>query len=499
MAVVPLVYGTTVQLGPGTVEVDVRPAVTGSTRLALPPLGAIQAPTHAVPARVDLELREIDVLEAIETDAGPDGLTAQDARPLVEAAIRVDLRAALFTLGWTLALTAALCGLVAAAAFPGRRSWRRLLAGAVIGPASVAVLVVPVALSFDPDAFVTEPELSGQLGSAEQLLNRVGTLETPFGSVGSRTRVLSERLAGLYSATITDRIARAEGEVVLLHVSDLHLNAVGLSLARDLAESFDVDAVLDTGDITSFGFEPEADFTEQLAGIDVPYYLVPGNHDSEAVRRRLAASDDVILLDDDVVDVEGVRILGVADPTVTALRRIPRDELNETYRDQFGRTSRLVDRERPDLLAVHNPVQARPVIGDVGAVAAGHLHRSEIEVVDGTVIAVVGSSGATGVGNLLVDESEPYRFQLLRFVDGELVAVDQLELRGAGGDLRLDRRLIDPDEPDVSEASLTDEEVDEPSREEVEPEELDRVTSSTSTTGLRGDDQDDQGSERPGG
>jgi hypothetical protein len=132
-------------------------------------------------------------------------------------------------------------------------------------------------------------------------------------------------------------------------------------------------------------------------------------------------------------------------------------------------------------------------------VAAGHLHRSEIEVVDGTVIAVVGSSGATGVGNLLVDESEPYRFQLLRFVDDELVAVDQLELRGAGGDLRLDRRLIDPDEPDEPEPALTDEEVDEPSREEVEPEQLDRVTSSTTTAGLRSDDEDDTGPERPGG
>ena len=201
-----------------------------------------------------------------------------------------------------------------------------------------------MALSFDPDAFVTEPELSGQLGSADQLLTRVGTLDTPFGSVGSRTKVLSERLAGLYSATVTDRIDRADGEVVLLHVSDLHLNSVGLSLARDLAESFGVDAVLDTGDITSFGFEPEAAFTEQLAGIDVPYYLVPGNHDSEAVRRRLAASDDVILLDDEAVDIDGVTVLGMADPTVTALRRIPRDELDETYRSQFSTTRQLVER-----------------------------------------------------------------------------------------------------------------------------------------------------------
>ena len=345
----------------------------------------------------------------------------------------------------------------------------------------MGVLVLPAAIGFDQQAFEDAPQLTGQLGSIEDLVARVGSLETPFGSVQSRTQVLSERIAGLYSAAITDEIDRSDGEVVLLHVSDLHLNAVGLSLARDLARSFDVDAVVDTGDITSFGFEPEARFVDELAGFQVPYYLVAGNHDSESVRRRLAESPDVISLDDEAVDIAGLRVLGIPDPTVTALRRIPRETLDRQYRDQFDTTEELVRSEDPDLVLVHNPVQLRPVLGQIPAAAAGHLHETRLEVVDGTVVAIVGSSGATGVGDLLVDEEAPYRFQLLRFVDERLVAVDQIELLGAGGDFELDRRLIRPDAAETDGAALS-EEVDEPPRSEIDQEDLDRVTSTLPTT-----------------
>ncbi len=481
LALTPLLFGPTVRLGPGTIEASIRPAPSGGTELSLPPLGAISAPTHRAPVRLGIELRELDVLGAMDPALRPDVVSASDPLPVIEAAVSDDLGAALARLALVLGGTAAACGAIAALAFPARRSPGRVLAGAAIGVTAVGVLVLPAAIGFDQQAFEDAPQLTGQLGSIEDLVARVGSLETPFGSVQSRTQVLSERIAGLYSAAITDEIDRSDGEVVLLHVSDLHLNAVGLSLARDLARSFDVDAVVDTGDITSFGFEPEARFVDELAGFQVPYYLVAGNHDSESVRRRLAESPDVISLDDEAVDIAGLRVLGIPDPTVTALRRIPRETLDRQYRDQFDTTEELVRSEDPDLVLVHNPVQLRPVLGQIPAAAAGHLHETRLEVVDGTVVAIVGSSGATGVGDLLVDEEAPYRFQLLRFVDERLVAVDQIELLGAGGDFELDRRLIRPDAAETDGAALS-EEVDEPPRSEIDQEDLDRVTSTLPTT-----------------
>src|SRR5690606_3397627 len=125
-----------------------------------------------------------------------------------------------------------------------------------------------------------------------------------------------------------------------------------------------------------------------------------------------------------MVEIEGITVLGVADPTETALRRIPREQIDETYRGQFPSTRRLVRDLEPDLLMVHNPVQARPALGEVDTVVAGHVHTTRFEVVDGTVVAIVGSSGATGVGDLLTEDDNPYAFQLLRYVDRRLVAID---------------------------------------------------------------------------
>lgn len=465
VVLVSMLYSPSVQVGPGTIDARIRPSMRGSTELAVPPLGAVRARTHLAPVTLGLELRRVDVLEVVGSADDQDPRALDDPFGLIEAQVRDDIGPALAQMAWRLLVLACLVGTGAALAFPGHRSVRRVAAGAAIGPATVILMLLPVAASYDADAFERSPELVGDLGSAPQLLARVGSLETRFGSVESRVRVLSSRIADLYSATITDEIASADGEVVLLHVSDLHLNAVGLALARQLADSFDVDAVVDTGDITSFGFEPEAAFLDLFDGFGVPYYLVAGNHDSAAVREHLRDNPDVTLLDGDVVDVAGLKILGLSDPTDTALRRIPRATLDRQYRAQFAQTTALVAKERPDLLLVHNPVQARPAYGEVPSIAAGHLHESRIEVIDGSILTIVGSSGATGLGNLFTDTSDNYEFELLRYRDGTLVAVDQIRLVGADGDFVLHRIRID--DPTDTTGDVDDDGIDEPPLEEV--------------------------------
>ena len=474
LVLVTLAFRATTSVGPGAIQARFAPTLDGGTELSVPPLGWVRAETHAAPVRLRFELRELDLLDAIgpDDDLGIEGIE-QEVYDDIPGAIR---QLALFAVGG-----AALAGLAAALAFPGRRSLSRLAVGAVLGPVTVGALVAPAAIGFSPERFEEQPQLAGPLRSAPELLQQVGSLQTRFGSVESRTQVLAERITGLYSAAVTGDISRSDGEVVLLHVSDLHLNAVGLSLAQDLARNFEVDAVVDTGDITSFGFGLEAGFVELLEGFEVPYYVVAGNHDSEEVRAQLARSDAVRYLDGEVVDIGGVKVLGVGDPTVTALRDIPPEQIERTYRRQYPSTRRLVRAEQPDLLLVHSPVQARPVVGDVPVVAAGHLHRNTFEVVDGSVLTVLGSSGAAGLENLLVDEGQPYRFQLLRFLDGELVAIDQIELRGADGDFFLERRLIGPEEEETDGDALT-EQVDEPSLEEVDSEDLEQLPTSSSSS-----------------
>ncbi|HTO00365.1 MAG TPA: metallophosphoesterase family protein [Microthrixaceae bacterium] len=477
LILVPLVFRSEAKLGPGTFSASISPAMRGTTQLGVPPLGSLSANTHSAPVRLNFELREVDLLDAIDPLNKP-GIEG------IEAEVRDDLGQALVHMALVLGGVSILVGLGAAAVFPGRRSIGRLGAGALIAPLVVTALVAPAAWGFDAEKLEKSPELNGPLGSAQTLFAKVGSLDTRFGSVSSRTEVLAAKITGLYSAATTSEISRSDGEVALLHVSDLHLNSVGLALARDLANRFGVDAVIDTGDITSFGFEPEATFVETLDGFSMPYYLVAGNHDSEGVRRQLAQSDAVTYLDGETAQVGDVKILGIGDPTVTALRTIPKDRLDRTYRAQFKSTEELVRREKPDLLMVHNPVQLKPVLGKVPAAAAGHLHQTKLEVIDGTVVAIVGSSGATGLGDLLVEADAPYRFEILRFQNGELVAVDEITLNGAAGDFTLQRRLIETEAADTAD-QLPDSGPGEPSLEQMEaenPEALDAVTSTTTSS-----------------
>jgi hypothetical protein len=85
---------------------------------------------------------------------------------------------------------------------------------------------------------------------------------------------------------------------------------------------------------------------------------------------------------------------------------------------------------------------ASAVAGEVPLVLAGHLHRSVLSADQGTIVAVVGSTGATGLGSLTVEAELPYVAQVLRFREGELVAIDTIELRGTTGDFTVQRTLI---------------------------------------------------------
>lgn len=494
----PLVFKASAQLGPGTVETSLRPTWSGGTELALPPFGAIDAPTHRAPVHVKVELREVDVLSTLGTSGNPE--QPGDVARIIEDEVRDDLGAAVRRIAAQLVLIAAACGLIAALCFPGRRTFGRVAAATIGSPLLVILFASPAAIGFDEQAFVESPTFTGQLASADELLSRVGSLETRFGSVQSRAKVLSERLAGLYSATLNDDIARSDGELTLLHVSDLHLNAVGLALGRDFAEQFGAQAVVDTGDFTSFGFAPEGEFLDQLAGFDIPYILVAGNHDSQEIRDQLAASDQIIYLDGESTEVDGLKISGIADPTQTALKRIPRDEIRRQYEAQFPLVERLVARERPDLLLVHHALAAKTVMGKVPVVAAGHIHKSRTEIVDGTVVAIVGTSGANGLGNLLVDEDAPYEFELLRFIDNTLVAIDNIKVNSNDGSFELSRKLIRPTDLDGSEEnelSSTEDEGETPSLEDLSQGQIDQVTTtlpipgatpaSSSTTSVAGD------------
>jgi len=185
-------------------------------------------------------------------------------------------------------------------------------------------------------------------------------------------------------------------------------------------------------------------FGDLVGTMSVPYLLVPGNHDSGENRRALAGVHNVQLLDGTVAEVEGIRILGVGDPTFTATNQVSTDEAAVIKRAKAPDVAARVDAVHPDVLAVHDPVLGEASEGHVPLIVAGHLHKNEAARKLGTLVLTVGSTGATGLGSFTVDTGSPYEAELLHFVGHDLVAVDRIDLHGVGGAFRVERQVVPP-------------------------------------------------------
>lgn len=450
LTLLPLLGTSTSRVGPGEVAIGFRPSAQGRTTLALPPLGRLSAATHTGPVELRLELRSLDVASLLDESGRADtGAVADRIREDLPRAVRDTVVRSL--------VVAALVGSLAAAVLPHRRL-RTVSGGALLGAVTAGALMASTLPGFDSSEF-DEVTFQGSLSSGTRLLDTVtGGRSSP---VGQRLDTLSDKLAGLYSSTMESDVVATEGETVILHISDLHLNPLGVELARRLATSFDVDAVIDTGDTTSFGTPFEGRFADLIGDFGVPYYYVAGNHDSLANRAAISAAPGVTSIDRRIVRVGPVRILGFDDPVVTTAEHVERAERERIEAEAAPELQALVDARTPDLVAVHNPVILRDVVGTTPVAIAGHIHRFELGASKGTVLAVVGSTGATGLGSLLSESDQPYAAQVLRFSGRDLVAVDQVEVVGTSGDLVVRRHVVTAADRDADDADFIGRDVEE--------------------------------------
>jgi predicted phosphodiesterase len=328
-------------------------------------------------------------------------------------------------------------GAIAGSLLGGRRLWGAVAGGAGAIAFAVAGLLA-VWIGYRVDSF-REPIYTGALQRAPAV---VGAVKREFGNLqGMRGRL--EVLAGQISQltdVATGPVPVADpSEVRILHVSDIHLNPMGVELARNLANTFAVAAVVDTGDLTSYGIDVESRIGDLVDQFDVPYYFVPGNHDSPANRKALARHRNITVLDGTVADVGGVRILGVADPGFTGLDGITHREAVAMREDHAGAVGELVRQDEPDVLAVAGLALAHDATGKVPLVICGDIHKRSEDVVGGTRLLTVGSTGATGLGSFTRDDDRSYEAEVLHFVHGSLKALDYVTVKGPSGAFNVDR------------------------------------------------------------
>jgi predicted phosphodiesterase len=416
-------------IGPFDASLAFRP-VGGGAQVAVPPLGAITADVYDGPLRLDIQLQRVDQERARALATDPVRLAGVVDR------VSADLRSAVTRLVWTTAAIA-----VAGAALTSlvvlRRRKEPLIAGGVTAVLLLGTAGLGVA-TWRPEA-LSSPTYTGLLVNANSLIGNAEDIVARFDAYRASLEDLVANVGSLYSALSTlPAPGGTDDSVVLLHVSDLHLNPAGFDLVQQVVDQFDVDAVLDTGDITDWGSQPENRLITRVGTVGVPYVYIRGNHDSAATARLISEQPNATVLNGEAATVAGISIVGVPDPRFTPDKSTGDDEAPEEVLVNSGEALAEVAEalpEPPAVALVHDPRQAPPLDGVVPLVLAGHTHDREVSTLeDGTLLMVEGSTGGAGLRGLQGEEPTPLSCTVL-YLDpdtGELRAYDEITLGGLG-------------------------------------------------------------------
>ena len=462
---------TTATVGPLQAEVSVVPSLRPGVHVLLPPAGEVDFGTHLAPFAVQARIAEVDLEGARALISSPANLRALRATA-PEDLRRATVRAALTTAGCSFAGALVLSVLVY------RRRWFRIahVASAV---AAVLVTVGGVGLwSFDPDK-LAQPRFTGLLGQAPYISGQASSLLQRLESYRSGLADIVSGVTTLYASSDRLPVLPAEDDVVpVLHVSDIHLNPLGFDLVQRLVRQFQVEVVVDTGDITTWGTEVESSLLSRIKNVGVPYVFVRGNHDSKRTQQAVAQNPNAVVLDGDVREVKGIVFAGIGDPRFTPdtnapIRDAPPSPSGSPSPSPSGSSSRpagssaavpptptpspsppspapaetgvasprgeglgsadpevragarLLDliqgwnARNPDrpvaVAAVHEPYAVPPLLGSVPLVLAGHLHSRSVRLdPSGTRVMIEGSTGGAGISSTSIHS----------ITDGEPVPLD---------------------------------------------------------------------------
>ncbi|ACQ79971.1 metallophosphoesterase [Beutenbergia cavernae DSM 12333] len=244
------------------------------------------------------------------------------------------------------------------------------------------------------------------------------------------------------TAPDADADAAEDGEpdvATILMVSDLHCNVGMAPVIAEAVRQSGATLVLNLGDTTMGGSGVEAMCVDALAeAIDgeVPIVVADGNHDSALTMEQERAAGE-ILLDGDVLEIQGIRILGDRDPRLTTITDREEFETKAEMGERLGDVACAAqeDDAAVDLLAIHDPYVGAGVMetGCVPLQLSGHLHRRVGPLQQGLgVLYVMPSTGGASSGTLTIGPlNAPATMTVLRFDRTTRTAVAMREITAA--------------------------------------------------------------------
>ncbi|MDH2429351.1 metallophosphoesterase [Sphaerisporangium sp. TRM90804] len=451
-------------VGPAEIGMSLQPSWGGQTVLDVRPLGTLRFDSHHGPVQLGLSLDGIRADVAQQLLESP--RWAETLPGLIEADLMLGLRELLVRAVLFGTAGGFLVGLVVF------RRLRRAVWTSLGSLGAVAVAVVLAVTTFNP-ASVAEPRYTGLLTGVPSLIGSAESIVTRFTEYRGQLAKLVTNVSQLYHAGTTLPVYEPDPNTLrVLHVSDIHLNPVAWNMIRSLRDQFNINVVLDTGDIADHGTKAENKFVEEIGKLGVPYVYVRGNHDSDATQDAIAEQKNAVVLDGEAKTVEGLRIYGVGDPRFTPDKSVE-VKSDDASLESLGRsharnltpaplTAKASASERAgspspkpsgpatkpastkgkdakkidvDVVAVHDPTIGRAFAGAVSLVLTGHVHERSTEMLSSrTRLMIQGSTGGAGLRGLEHDEPTPIQASVLYFdrKTHRLQAWDDVTLGGLG-------------------------------------------------------------------
>ena len=428
-------------IGPFDATLSFRPA-SGGAQVVVAPLGELVVDVYDGPLRLDVTLLRVDQERAQRLATDPvrlAGVVDQVTADLRDAAVELAWKTALFSLAGAAATTWAVL----------HRRREPLIAAGITGVLLLGTAGIGAA-TWRPGA-LSQPTYTGLLVNANSLIGSAEDLVARFDAYRASLEELVANVATLYATTSMLPTPGDRGDTVaLLHVSDIHLNPAGFDLVRQVAQQFRVDAVLDSGDITDWGSQPENQLVTRVGRFGVPYVYVRGNHDSRRTAALIAAQPNAVVLDaSTTATVGGLTVVGMPDPRFTPDKSTGDDHVGPQVLEAAGQElRRLIDTlsAPPAVALVHDPKLAAALQGAVPLVLAGHTHDQKVTEMDnGTLLLVQGSTGGAGLRALQGEHPEPLTCTVI-YLDaetGELRGYDDITLGGLGEtEVTIERTVI---------------------------------------------------------
>jgi predicted MPP superfamily phosphohydrolase len=450
---------TNTDVGPFRAEMSITPSIVGDTEVAIPPLGSLHLNSHDGPTHLSVNLGTLDQrrTEALLDD--PAGISRASQTALD------DVKEGLIRLGMRTVAASVLCAMVLAALV--FRDVRRVAWSGFLALAIVAGSLGTAAATLRPNS-IEEPRYEGLLVNAPAVVGDARAIADNYGKYAEQLQHIVANVSRIYTTVSTLPVYQpAPGTTSVLHVSDLHLNPTAWSMIRTVVEQFGIDVVVDTGDITDWGSEPEASYVASISLLKVPYVYIRGNHDSAATAAAVAQQSNAVVLDNKVATVAGLTFAGIGDPRFTPDKETsPAGSGNSKQTaermigsgEQLAATIKAADRP-VDIGLVHDPASAVTLTGTCPLVLAGHTHKREVSMlapVPGgmpTRLMVEGSTGGAGLRGLEDEEPLPLAMSVLYFDENKVLqAYDDIQVGGTGqAQVTLERKVIKDEQATPSE------------------------------------------------